>query len=172
MGEEGRNAYGGGGGGVCIVAPTLGLRQACKGEEAPSLASSWPFHKWAGCTGEGKTRKQVSPIVWLLRLAIFWTVSFHRLGQHSGGCVLFQFAEGLSKKTLFFPAGTFARSAEQMSARATLMINEWLWVCLATLSSHKRLLHLSRGSLMASKDCVSGVRISGHTAARTFETTM
>lgn len=63
-GEKVRNAYGGGG--VCVVAPTLGFRQACKGEGAPSLASSLPFRKWAGCTREGeKKQKQVSTFMWL-----------------------------------------------------------------------------------------------------------
>lgn len=48
---------------VCVVAPTLGLRQACKGEGAPSLASSLPFRKWAGCTREGEkqNRNKLAP---------------------------------------------------------------------------------------------------------------
>lgn len=48
-----------GGGDVCATAPTLGLRQACKGEEAPSPASSSPFRKWAGCTGQGDTKNKL-----------------------------------------------------------------------------------------------------------------
>lgn len=46
---------------VCVLWQRLVLKRACKGEVAPSLASSLPSHKWAGCTREergGKKTKQ------------------------------------------------------------------------------------------------------------------
>lgn len=43
---------------VRVVTATLVLRQACKGVGAPSLASSWPSHKWAGCT-RGRERRKI-----------------------------------------------------------------------------------------------------------------
>lgn len=35
---------------VCVLCDGLVLRRACKGEAAPSQASSLPSHRSAGCT--------------------------------------------------------------------------------------------------------------------------
>lgn len=42
---------------VCVLATGLVLKRACKGEVVPSLASSLPSHKWAGCTREERGKK-------------------------------------------------------------------------------------------------------------------
>lgn len=58
--EECRNAYDKA---VCICVcvclfwqqvVVLLVKRACRGEEAPSPASSWPSHKWGGCTEKEK----------------------------------------------------------------------------------------------------------------------
>lgn len=59
----------------------------------------------------------------------------------------------------FFFAGTFGRSAEQMAARATLIISEWLRVILATFTkSQAAVTPLSWLSDAFSKTLVSLVR--------------
>lgn len=59
----------------------------------------------------------------------------------------------------FFFAGTFDRSAEQMAARATLVISEWLRVILATFAkSQAAVMPLSWLSDAFSKTLVSLVR--------------
>lgn len=62
-------------------------------------------------------------------------------------------------------AGTFDRSAEQMAARVTRIINEWLCVSLATVNRNASLVALRRFF----KDFgVSGARTSGHGVAQRF----
>lgn len=60
--REGRNAYGAVRWCVhvyvCVLAAVPVLKRACKGEVVPSLASSSPFRKWAGCTVRGRKIKK------------------------------------------------------------------------------------------------------------------